>query len=204
MFAPNRHPHIRFLPIPDPVEAKVYDGEYMRKYLGYARTEQGRVILRKRLHVLTQFVDPDETILDVGAGCGAFVYGARSYGYPYVYGSDINPWYPGPRPPEGWSPQVLTFFDSFEHIPAHVIPDTVSHIIMSIPVFRGNWRQVKKWVHYRPDEHCWYFRHRGLTEFMGALGFKHVWHEIDPEPGRRDINMYYFYRGTSRMKKKKT
>ncbi|MBN2402004.1 MAG: class I SAM-dependent methyltransferase [Spirochaetes bacterium] len=133
-----------------------YDENYEKKYLAYPEAAINKIRL--------SFISEKGTILDYGCGSGSFVKAARQAGY-VAYGYDINDFTADLRPPEGFQPDIITAWDSFEHltdeqqIEFFKIAENAKLIVLSVPDFDtpkkdqrlGNWR------HYRPKEHLHYY-----------------------------------------------
>lgn len=188
---------IGFLPVTESA-SEVYNKEYFEKYEGYAQTEMGEAITKFR----AEFVRKHHkgSVIDVGIGSGAFV---SAHGN--AHGFDVNPvaiqWL---KERNMWAdpltcsprPVALTFWDSLEHIlnAADYVMSATTWVFMSIPIFDGR-KHVLKSKHFRPDEHYWYWSYKGITAWMGTLGFGVVSYSLkEVELGRDGIMTFAFKR----------
>lgn len=185
-----------------PVSARpsaVYDQGYFAQYQAYAATEMGRQITHARLALLDRHL-PQEAVLDVGIGAGAFLE-ARGRSAP-TFGFDINPvgvsWLMERdlfRDPLAGPIAGMTFWDSLEHIadPEPILANA-TWVFASLPIFTGP-EHVLRSKHFKRDEHCWYFTREGLIGWMDALGFRCVEHNTSESLlGREDIGTFAFRR----------
>lgn len=127
-------------------------------------------------------------VLDVGYGSGEFLALANQCGL-QTYGYDVAT----PPPPPGvlrlqdlfevtsWSGDVITFFDSLEHIPdlefvAHV---QARHLAISLPWC--HWPResdgFRDWKHRKPHEHLHHFSRESLERFMKSSGWEMIFCE---------------------------
>jgi hypothetical protein len=202
-----------YFPVKQPVE-EVYDFTYIAKYVGYADTDLGQEITKKRLEFVEKLVPEGSKIVDVGVGSGDFMYKQDCLGY------DVNPFMVKRLNNEGRYVDIynkqdiedenikcLTFFDSFEHIkdPSMVLRNLPEQtiVIMSIPIWRytGQYegfpkKDIKEWKHYREDEHYHYFTTRGLCKYMLDNGFMVAQlSQFELDLGREDIFTFCFVKG---------
>lgn len=193
---------IGFLPLGEnPVP---YNEGYYQKYVGYAATPQGKAITAFRCRLVREYVaNANRTVLDVGVGCGDFVFQLRANGWRFAFGTDINPFavealrQRGALWPDESQANVLTFWDVLEHIPdpsvlfRHHRPKWV---LVSMPIYR-NEAHVFVSKHFRPGEHCWYFTNFGLKRYMEMQGFTCLGysHEETTLHGREDIGTFVFH-----------
>lgn len=182
-----------------PVKDSPYDGAYWDKYRAMDRTRIGDKLTAARLALVRHYagsVAPAQ-IADIGIGGGRFVEEMGCHGF------DVNPeavaWLakhgrlidPYHQPVE-----VATFWDSLEHIhdPSPLMANVRRFAFISCPIFDGP-GHARRSKHYRPDEHCWYFTRRGLSTFMGELGFEMVVsNNMEQSAGREDIGTFVFRR----------
>ena len=174
-----------------------YGKAYFEKYEGYARTPMGKALNDFRVDFVTRHFGL-QNLVDVGPGACTFVQETGALGY------DINP-YTNARlvqlgkyldPAEPTKVEVMTFWDSLEHIPnpKEVLQRATRGVAVSIPIFTDV-EHVKRSKHFRPDEHIWYYTHEGFIRFMEEAGFKlKTWCRTESELGREDINTYAFER----------
>lgn len=178
-----------------------YDAQYFAKYQTYAQSDLGKKISTFRADLTEAHAKAGDIILDVGVGCGAFLLEMKTR-RPRIWGYDVNPaaveWLKGNGmflAPDG-RPDVMTFWDSFEHIPHpdKVIEHARHCVIMSIPIF-WDAAHARRSKHFRTDEHFWYFTTDGLVRFMRGCGFRleQIEH-AETRLGREDIETFVFKR----------
>lgn len=190
---------IGFMPFSVP---PCYDEAYFNKYVAYARTAFGVALNSMRVGLVSRYLAPHDTLVDIGVGDGAFL---RARGGP-TYGYDINPvaqrmlmernvW----RDPTLMSTvYAASFWDVLEHMerPEDIVKKILTYCFVSIPVFRDR-QHVLKSRHYRPDEHCWYFTRHGLISWFWDLGFVcDTMNDMETSLGREDIGTFVFRRKT--------
>jgi len=177
------------------IEAFVYDDSYFEKYVGYSHTPLGVELTTSRLAFLIENgVHRDDHVTDVGIGSGDFI-ASR----PQTTGYDVNPkakeWLKARDVYRVFNncAETLTFWDSLEHIedPSKWL-HFAKRVFISTPIYQDQ-AHVLRSKHYRPDEHCWYFTHEGLINFMQRAGFELVAHDQrETDLGREDIGSYFF------------
>ena len=94
--------------------------------------------------------------------------------------------------------EVLTFWDSLEHIedPVRILECCDSMAIISIPIFKDKAHTMRS-KHFRTDEHFWYFTSEGLIRMMHNEGFRLVdQNDLETKLGREDIRSFVFQRWT--------
>lgn len=168
-----------------------YDENYEKKYLAYPEAAINKI----RLH----FILKKGTILDYGCGSGSFVKAARKAGYT-AYGYDINDFTADLRPPEGLRPDIITAWDSFEHltdeqqIDFFKIAESAKLIVLSVPDFDTPKKDesLEKWRHYRPKEHLHYYTLEALYFRFRREGFifylsSHAEDEVRKAPWKNNI-----------------
>ncbi len=178
---------------------RVYDDAYLARYREIDANV--RALSAKRLKVLEAFV-PRGTLLDFGCGTGRFVEAARAHGWD-AHGCDVIP-SPGVLDPaacegDGWKWDVVTFFDSLEHLEA---PDRTiqalspAWVMVSVPWchYPGIPEWFMNWRHRRPGEHLWHWTATGLDWFFHALDYRDVMHstfedEYRPNPEQVEPNI---------------
>lgn len=174
----------------------VYDKKYFDKYKGYAQTEIGKSITKSRMEFVAKYFDG--VVVDIGIGCGQFVEARKN-----TLGFDINPFgvewlksrnlfadpYKSPFP-------AATFWDSLEHIQniQFLLENVREWVFVSIPIFQSC-EHVLRSKHFRKDEHCWYFTHKGFLAWMDTQGFSPITVErFEMDLGREDIFTFAFKR----------
>lgn len=123
-------------------------------------------------------------LLDVGYGNGSFLdecyrHGCKTYGYD-VSAYPINPKHTiisNEKALANTAFDVVTFFDSLEHIPKHLDFLTklnTKYIMISAPWYHPELGEqwFVDWKHRRPDEHLHHFSRPGLIKMLDSIGFK--------------------------------
>jgi len=128
----------------------------------------------RRLAVLEAFCPRRGRLLDFGCGSGRFVQAARTqgwdaWGYDVTTGAGRRSGLQGP-----WD--VVTFFDSLEHLPdpAAMVSQLNAQVVMvSVPWchFPENSDWFSTWKHLRPGEHLHHWNDATLTAFFHKLGY---------------------------------
>jgi cyclopropane fatty-acyl-phospholipid synthase-like methyltransferase len=156
-------------------EPMQYDDSYEKKYLSYPENEINKIRLA--------FILQEGSILDYGCGSGSFVRACREKGY-VAYGYDVNNFTADLRPPEGFKPDIITAWDSFEHltdqqqIEFFKIAENAKLIVLSIPDFKTPEKDesLRQWRHYRPGEHLHYYTVKSLCTRFEKKGFKYIFY----------------------------
>lgn len=187
---------VGFYPVQDP--RPVYNADYFKKYLGYAKTEIGRKLTNARIDLVNRHVGETATVVDIGIGCGQFL--AER---PYTFGYDVNPtaircllqkdlWWD----PYQYEANVVTMWDSLEHMrwPEDLLRRVTSWVFVSIPIF-ANKEHALASKHFRTDEHYWYFTRDGLIALMKKRGYECIeQNPMEIQLGREDILSFAFMR----------
>lgn len=192
----NSETGIGYFPVDEYAPIHPYNDDYFNKYKVYETTDLGKQLTDFRL----KFVDKHwkGALVDVGVGSGQFLR-ARSN----TKGYDINPAAISMLQTAGAWHDILSqpcvaasFWDSLEHIraPSTVLKMVTEFVFVSIPVF-NTYDQILRSVHFRPDEHYWYFSPYGFVSFMWNNGFR-VLETSDTEThlGRSSITSFAFRR----------
>lgn len=176
---------------------------YFDKYVGYANTEMGKAITAFRLEFVLKYAGSNVSVCDVGIGCGDFLDAMRRFVLRAV-GYDVNDaaldWLAERRlyaDPYISRVDVMTFWDSLEHIPNFdlILQNCMQWAFISMPIYLDLHDDVLSSKHYRKDEHFWYFTHIGLVETMYQLGFSFVASSNkERELGREAITTFAFRR----------
>lgn len=181
-----------------PVKEFVYGQDYLKKYMDYAETSMGEKLLEIRLDIIKSYTH----LLDIGVGSGHIIDNKKN-----SKGFDVNPvmikklkaekrWC-NPYKEDLNQFDVITFFDSFEHIEKPEIllnKITTQTLVIAIPIFR-NKQHLLKSKHYRPDEHFHYFTKKGFLSYMKNLGLHCLKiSESEIDLGREDIYTFTFSR----------
>lgn len=149
----------------------VYTEDYERKYLSYPEEEINKI----RLAPISDTFGSGLKVLDFGCGSGSFVRYARSKGFD-AYGVDVNDFTKDLRPPAGFEPDIVTAWDSFEHLTEEQqdnffkMAESAQAIIVSVPDFASA-DDIRTWRHYRPKEHLHYYTSNALAERFYREGF---------------------------------
>lgn len=172
----------------DPIQ---YDENYAKKYLAYPEAEINKIRL--------SFILQKGAILDYGCGSGSFVKAAREAGY-IAYGYDVNNFTKDLRPPKNFVPDIVTAWDSFEHLTDKQqinflrIAKSAKAIILSVPDFDTPVKDdtLSEWRHYRPGEHLHYYTKKSLHIRFEYEGFKYMFYshhedEIRKAPWENNI-----------------
>lgn len=124
-----------------------------------------------------------KSILDVGYGNGAFLHTAKEivpdlYGYDIVKTQGLCPSIEVVDDPLSNHYEVVTFFDSLEHIPdIEFVKDLdCDYVVVSLPWYHEEFGDVwfESWKHRKPDEHLWHFGDKSLINFMTRMGYETV------------------------------
>ena len=151
-------------------EPMQYDEAYESKYLAYPEDEINKIRLN--------FVAAVGSLLDFGCGSGSFVRAARAAGFD-AYGYDVNDFTSDLRPPDGFKPEIITAWDSFEHLTDEQqkeffeLAKSAKCVYVSIPDFESaSWNvDLDTWRHYRPAEHLHYYTAAALARRFKLEGF---------------------------------
>jgi 2-polyprenyl-3-methyl-5-hydroxy-6-metoxy-1,4-benzoquinol methylase len=180
-----------------------YEEDYFKRVESYDGTEISKAVNAGRCAMLSRHLSPSASVLDWGAGSGAFVRDALAAGFP-AKGYDVNPFALLRLEARGWFSQdpglfdAVTLWDTIEHMEE---PEIVfrsvrkgTYLFASIPVFE-DLAHIRESRHYRPREHFYYWTMRGFVEWMSLYGFRFVefsGHETDA--GRESIGAFAFCR----------
>lgn len=180
-----------------------YDTGYFAKVSGYEGTKIAQAVNAGRVALLSRHLPAGSSVLDIGAGTGAFVRAAAAAGF-VAYGFDVLPEavsslrQQGRYAEDGSQFSAVTLWDTLEHLenPATCL-DPIRQgawLFLSLPIFKdlGCIRSSK---HYRPGEHLYYWTDSGLVRWLARRGFLLLecsTHEIDA--GRDSIGAFAFRR----------
>lgn len=142
-----------------------YSRQYQEKYLQTPELAMSFL----RLSMVVPIAKPGSRVLDYGCGSGAFVHALKSVGY------DAQGFNVGDENPEG-AFNVVTMFDVIEHLPepSEVFKLNPEFFVISVPDFKpvaSGEIELKKWRHYRPDEHIHYFSYTAIRRFFQRHGY---------------------------------
>lgn len=180
-----------------------YDADYLAKCQAYEGSEIARKVHAGRCALLARHLSDGAAVLDIGAGSGAFVRDAASWGFD-AKGFDVIPETAERlRAEKVYSDDVgsfeaVTLWDVIEHME---VPEIClksirkgAHLFVSVPVF-GDLRAIRASRHYRPGEHLYYWTAQGFIDWMALYGFRLLeqsTHETDA--GRDSIGAFAFCR----------
>lgn len=178
-----------------------YEGEYFAKVKAYDGTPIAKAVNAGRVALLGRYLKPGTSVLDWGAGTGAFMRDAQAAGFE-TSGYDVNPLAQlalGDRISKDPNMfDALTLWDTVEHLD---LPELVlksvrknAHVFVSVPVF-NDLRKIRESKHYRPGEHLYYWTPDGFCQWMALRGFRCLEsssHEVTA--GREAIGAYAFVR----------
>lgn len=181
-----------------------YGADYLAKVDNYDGTPIAEAVNAGRCALVLRHLWDGAHILDLGAGSGAFVRAARSWGIA-ARGYDVMPGavqrlidaglYAEPNPARF---DAVCLWDVLEHLeePApllHSIP-VGRFLFVSLPIF-DDLRAIRASRHYRPGEHLYYWTADAFVGWMGRYGFRLLErssHEMDA--GRDSIGAFAFVR----------
>jgi len=188
-------------------DSKLYREDYADNYVEYAKTIVNIPLNLFRVGLVSRWLSPEETILDIGCCIGEFVRFAEPY-YRCT-GFEPNPMAAAmakervkseiiTKLHKGLHVNCITMFDVFEHI-----EDPISFLdylygilepggILALTTPNAgcipNWSddQLRGWKHYKPKEHLFLYSEEALDYITHRAGFKllHVGtEESDIRPG---------------------
>lgn len=156
-----------------------YDADYLAKCDAYADSDIAKAVNAGRCALLQRHLAGDASVLDIGAGSGAFVRCAASWGFA-AKGFDVIPDTADRLRSEGLYSDpanafdAVTMWDVLEHVEnPSVVFDSVRAgglLFVSIPIFNYLYR-IRESRHYRPGEHLYYFTYCGFVSWMEMHGF---------------------------------
>jgi len=180
-----------------------YGSDYLAKCAAYEGSAIAMAVNAGRCELLVRHLPQPATVLDFGAGSGAFMRAAALAGYD-TKGFDVIPEVAAQLKQQGCFSDDLTAFD------AVTMWDTIEHLrepekrlkrilrgallFVSIPVF-DDLRRIRKSKHYRPGEHLYYWTAQGFIDWMALYGFR-LLEQSDHETaaGRDSIGAFAFKR----------
>jgi SAM-dependent methyltransferase len=155
-----------------------YDDAYYMKVKAYENSAIENEVLRHRLSLISRHAGLT-TLLDIGAGTGAFIRAASERGH-VAKGYDIMPeanaqlQYKGMYCDDVDSFMGICMWDTIEHMyDAGPILDRIpkpSFLFVSIPVFSDLYA-IRASKHYRPGEHFYYWTVIGFANWIRKYGF---------------------------------
>lgn len=179
-----------------PVTEQPYDAGYFNRYRAMDVTAAGHDLTALRCALVDKYWTG--ALVDIGIGGGRF---AQQHG---CKGFDINPcavdwlkttgrW----QDPYAGPVEAVSFWDSLEHIhdPMPLLANVGRFVFVSLPIFKDAADALKS-KHFRRNEHCWYFTHSGMCNFMAWQGFELIEHNTMEQVCREQIGTYVFRRVT--------
>lgn len=179
-----------------------YGTRYLAKIAAYDKATAAAVNAG-RCALVQRHLPADGVLLDIGAGDGAFVRAARSWGIG-AFGFDVIPDAVRALVADGlydddpgiWD--AVTLWDTIEHLedPALTLRRVARGALLfaSVPIF-GGLGDIRASKHYRPGEHLYYWTDAGFVAWMALYGFRLLersTHETDA--GRDSIGAFAFRR----------
>jgi 2-polyprenyl-3-methyl-5-hydroxy-6-metoxy-1,4-benzoquinol methylase len=177
-----------------------YGAEYFAKVSAYNGVI-ARAVNHGRCVMLERYLPRGATVLDIGAGNGAFIRAAGMSGFD-AKGFDVMPEAVAELKAADCyadDPQdfdAVTLWDTIEHLeePALCLKAMRrgAFLFASIPVFQDLGR-IRESKHYRPSEHLYYWTAKGFCDWLARYGFRLLEesaHEINA--GRESIGAFAF------------
>jgi SAM-dependent methyltransferase len=180
-----------------------YGDYYLAKFDGYDPAIEAAVNAG-RCAMLAGHLEVGATVLDIGAGSGAFVAAARAAGFAAV-GYDVIPGAVArlrarglysPANPVGFD--AVALWDTIEHLedPGATLQAVRvgTFLFVSIPVF-DSLREIRKSKHYRPGEHLYYWTEAGFAAWVERHGYELMGvSDHETAAGRQGIGAFAFRR----------
>jgi len=180
-FAPGlfRCPECNLITCDSPKDANLYDEKYLEHYRELSKTELGEKIAAFRWGFLRRYMNGHTTLLDYGAGPGAFLRSPHAIPGVKLEGYDINP---ASEFCKDYSrrPDVVTAFDVIEHMESprewieHLNPKLLVILTPNVdPVMNTPSRgPITGWRHYKPGEHLHYYGLKSLSALIHKCGYR--------------------------------
>ncbi len=180
-----------------------YGDNYLAKIDAYDGSETGKAVNAGRVALLSCHLPAGASVMDIGAGSGAFMRDATAAGF-MVKGYEVinqvierlkkaNLWAEDP-----YQFDAVTLWDTIEHLEdPHLRLQQVrkgAYLFASVPVFE-DLKRIRESKHYRPGEHLYYWTIKGFRDWMALYGFRMIEfsrHEMDA--GRESIGAFAFRR----------
>lgn len=180
-----------------------YDDAYFRKVESYDGTAIAKAVNTGRCAMLGRHLAAGASVLDWGAGSGAFIRDAAAAGFA-VKGYDVNLQSlqrltdKGQLSKDPYLFDAVTLWDTIEHMdrPESMLQSIKkgAFLFVSVPVF-DDLRRIRESKHYRPGEHLYYWTTKGFVDWMGLWGFRLLEQSShETEAGRESIGAFAFKR----------
>jgi len=180
-----------------------YGDGYLAKVDAYDGTEIAKAVNLGRCSLLVRHLPAGATVLDVGAGSGAFVRDATAAGFSVKGFEVINQAADRLRKAGAWAEDphefdCVTLWDTIEHLEdPHTRLQQVrkgAYLFASVPVFE-DLRKIRESRHYRPGEHLYYWTSQGFIGWMALYGFRLLEQSShETAAGRESIGAFAFRR----------
>lgn len=180
-----------------------YDAAYLAKCASYDGSPIAVAVNAGRCALLSRHLYEGASVIDIGAGSGAFVRDAAASGF-NAKGFDIIPETAkrlrdaGVYADDVSQFDAVTLWDSIEHMEAPELclrsVRAGAKLFVSVPVFDDLYK-IRESKHYRPGEHLYYWTAQGFIDWMALYGFRLLEqsaHETDS--GRDSIGAFAFCR----------
>jgi len=179
-----------------------YDAAYLAKVDAYEDTPIALAVNAGRCALLQRHLPAEASVLDIGAGSGAFVRAAcaagfAAKGYEVIAAAAVRLRVAGLYADcEPVRFDAVTAWDVVEHLedPGALLATVPQFLFASLPVF-ASLPRIGESRHYRPGEHLFYFTSAGFIAWAAGHGFRLLEqsaHEI--EAGRDSIGAFAFRR----------
>ena len=180
-----------------------YEAEYLAKVDAYDGSAIAKAVNAGRCELLRRHLGAGASVLDWGAGSGAFIRdasaaGFKAMGYDVNVHSQLRLERQGTLSRDPYIVDAVTLWDTIEHMeqPEAVLKSIKkgAYLFASAPVF-DDLRKIRESKHYRPGEHLYYWTPKGFIDWLGLYGFRLLEqssHETDA--GRESIGAFAFKR----------
>lgn len=168
-----------------------YNSDYLKPYLDYDQGISESLNKGRWSLLVRNLVFEPKSVLDVGYGLGGFlkVIDKRNKENPNSK-IELSGYDPIQTPVDGVTIlknendifrkhyDVITMFDSLEHVPCNDIVDYISHfqcnyMMISVPWYQSYYvgNRFAKWKHRRPNEHLHFFSSEALVFILNISGY---------------------------------
>lgn len=178
------------------VEKFDYTPEYV-KAVTEVIPDKGRGTAVLRMSILAEMVPAGSKILDVGYGNGVFLDVCKGAGFE-TCGFDISGFPINHRLLPSMVAvlqekfDVVTFFDSLEHIPdlSFLKVLQTEFVVVSVPWYHPEkgFKWFKSWKHRKPNEHLHHFSNLSIVPFFKSMGYKTIYLDNCEDVLRRSVD----------------